>query len=165
MSNNTTAESSTLAERIGRGAQRSAVIADCVALVDSQVQAKSGLSGVAIKGAYGAVKRIKPGFISEVVEALLDEWLAAMEPFHASWRAGGGGAGFAEYMAARSDDVAEALLAVTDRRAERSKHTTVKKAYEKLRGSAKKNVAEAVPELGRLVERQLGAGASAGTAA
>jgi hypothetical protein len=49
--------------------------------------------------------------------------------------------------------VADALLSITDKKAERSKSGLVKSTYEKLRGSAKKNVEHAVPRLGKLVER------------
>ena len=43
--------------------------------------------------------------------------------------------------------MAEALLTVTDGRAQASKHGSVKGAYGKLRGSARKNVERAVPGL------------------
>jgi hypothetical protein len=49
--------------------------------------------------------------------------------------------------------VAEALLSITDARAQRAKNQAIKGAYEKLRGSAKKHVEAAVPRIGRLVEK------------
>ncbi len=144
-----------LKERLGSEPARSRVIAECVTLVDAQVRAKSGLSGLAIKGAYGSIKAIKKQFVPEVIDALLDDWLVKLQPYYEKWQAGGGS--FAELVTARSEDVAEELLAVTDARAETTRHTTARKAYQKIRGSAKKNVVEAVPELGRLLERHLGA--------
>ena len=47
----------------------------------------------------------------------------------------------------------EALLAVTDGRAQSSEHGSVKGAYTKLRGSARKNVEAAVPGLGAIIEK------------
>jgi hypothetical protein len=44
---------------------------------------------------------------------------------------------------------AEALLSVTDRRARGAKNRTLKKTYDKLRGSAHQHVAAAVPGLAR----------------
>ena len=57
------------------------------------------------------------------------------------------------YFAANSGAVAEALLAVTDGRAQKSEHGSVKGAYGKLRGSARKNVESAVPGLGQIIEK------------
>ena len=45
--------------------------------------------------------------------------------------------------------VADALLGVTDRRAAKSSHRTLRKAYEKLRPIAKGHVEEAIPGIGR----------------
>lgn len=143
-----------LKERLATEPVRSRVVSDCVDLVDQQVQSKSGLSGVAIKGAYGTIKRIKKGFVPDVIDALLDDWLDKLQPYHDTWSAGGGGT-LTEFLVARSDEVAEDLLSVTDQRAQSSSHKTAKKAYEKMRGSAKSNVIEAIPALGRLVERRL----------
>jgi hypothetical protein len=143
-----------LKERLGTEPVRSQVVTECQTLIDDQVRAKSGLTGVAIKGAYATIKRIKRGFVPEVVNALLDEWLGKLQGHYETWTAGGGG-GFADFLAARAEDVAEDLLSVTDARADKSAHKTAKKAYGKMRGSAKKQVAEAVPALGRLIERHL----------
>jgi hypothetical protein len=145
--------SQTLISRIGVPPHREGVVADCCALIDAQVKAKGGLSGIAIKGVYATVKTFKRGFVPSVVNALLDDWLGKLQPYHDKWSAGGGD--FSEFLIARSDDVAEDLLQVTDARAAKSDHGTVKKLYEKNRGSAKKNVVEAVPELARLIEKHL----------
>lgn len=147
-----------LKERLGTEPVRARMIDDCVALVEEQVKNKGGLSGIAIRTAYSAVKAIKKGFINEVVDGMLDEWLERLQPHYDTWSNGaksGGNAKFSDFLVARSDEVAESLLAVTDRRAENTKHKTAKKAYLKMRGSAKTNVVEAIPDLGRMFERRL----------
>ena len=146
-----------LFESLGAEPTRSKLIADCARLIDEEVKAKTGITGVAIKGAYGTVKRIKPRFVTETIDGLLDEWLAKIEPYHATWK-GGSEESFADFLTARSEDVADDLLSVTDGRAETTKHRTAKKAYEKIRPSAKRNVVEAVPKLGRVVEGYLRGG-------
>jgi hypothetical protein len=146
--------SQSLQERVGVDPIRPRVIAECVHLIDNTVKAKGGLSGVAIKTAYATIKTVKKGFISEVVDALLDDWLGKLDPHFQKWSAGAGGS-FSEYITARSDDVSEGLLSVTDERAEKTSHTTAKKMYQKMRGSAKKNVVDAIPDLGKLIERHL----------
>jgi hypothetical protein len=143
-----------LKEMLGKEPIRPRLVADCTNLIDAQVRAKGGLSGVAIKGAYATIKRIKKGIVPEVVNGLLDEWLDKLQVYHDTWRAGGGGV-FSEFLAARAEDVAEDMLSVTDARAERSSHTTARKAYKKMRGSAKHHVMEAVPDLARILERHL----------
>ena len=146
--------SQSLKERIGVDPIRPRVIAECVGLIDAQVKAKGGFSGLAIKAAYGTIKTIKRGFVKGVVDALLDDWLDQLQPYFERWTATGTGT-FAEHLTSRSDDVAEALLSVTDGRAERTTHTTAKKTYLKMRPSAKKNVVEAIPDLGQLIERHM----------
>lgn len=145
---------SNLKERLGVDPIRPKVVADCVALVENQVKQKGGLSGVAIKGAYGTIKRIKKGFVTEVIEALLDDWLDKIQTYYDTWSSEGSGT-LSDYLSTRSDNVAEDLLTVTDVRAQNSRHTTARKAYQKMRGSAKKHVIEAVPPLARLIERNL----------
>ena len=144
----------TLSEQITNESTRGQVVSECVSLIDTQVRGKSGFSGVAIKGAYGAVKKIKKNFVQEVIDGLLDEWIEAMEPFYDKWKNAGNG-GFSEFIGARSDDVAEALLSVTDKRAAKTKHRTAGKAYKKLRGSAHQNVSDAVPGLALVIEKHI----------
>jgi hypothetical protein len=150
-----------LKSELGREPTRPGLVADCAALIDNQVKAKRGLSGIAIKGAYGTVKAIKRGMVPDVIDALLDDWLDKLQPYYETWSASGATSGFAEYLATRSDEVAEDLLTVTDERAQNSKHKTAAKAYQKMRGSAKTNVVEAVPELARIIENHIAASANA----
>ena len=143
-----------LAEKLTQKPKREQVIADCVGLIDAEVKSKSGLSGIAVKGAYGVVKTVKPRFVAEVIDGMLDEWVAKLEPFYVSWQADGGGKGFGDYLMARRSESAEALLEVTDGRAKVSRNGSVRKMYEKMRPSAKKHVEEALPRLGAMIERQ-----------
>jgi hypothetical protein len=147
-------EQPTLSQKILSETTRPQVVTECAELIDRQVKSKTGLKGVAIKGAYGVIKAIKRGFVPRVVDSLLPEWLERLEPYYAKWLDGRAGA-FSDFVIARSDEVAEELLAVTDARAEKTDHTTAKKYYFKMRDKAKENVVEAIPELARLVERHL----------
>jgi Family of unknown function (DUF6918) len=146
----------TLVERLGSAPNREHVVADCVAMIDHQVQSKGGVGGLTIRAAYATIKAIKRGFVKDVVEALLDDWLAKLQPHHDKWSASKAGS-FADFLVARSDDVAEDLLSVTDAKAEVTKHTTAKKAYLKMRGGAKRNTIEAIPELAKIVDKYVSA--------
>lgn len=148
-----------LVEQLGKEPLRPQVVADCVELIDAQVKQK----GFVIKSAYATIKAIKKRFVPEVVDGLLDEWLEKLQPHYDRWAAGKQGT-FSDHVIARSDDVAEDLLSVTDARAQKTSHTTAKKMYLRMRDSAKRNVVEAIPELSRMIERHLAAPQPAATA-
>ena len=71
-----------LKERLGQDPQRKALVSDAIQVLDQEVADKSGLGGIAIKGAYSIVKGIKPGFVEEVVDGLLDDFLDALDPLY-----------------------------------------------------------------------------------
>ena len=141
----------TLAEQISTPQKRPGLIKDLAKLVDEEVASKGGLSGIGIKTAYGLVKAIKPGFVPDVIEGMIDDCIIKLEPIYAETVTAGGSV--ARGFSSRAPAVADALLSVTDQRAEKTTHNTAKKAYQKLRPSAKRNVEEAVPRLGELLEK------------
>src|SRR5262245_58497996 len=128
---------------------RERVVGECVTLIDEEVKSKSGLSGIAIKGAYAVVKAVKPKFVTEVVDSMLDDWVKKLQPYYDDWQKAGSSPALPEYLAGRSDEVSESLLQVTDEKAKTAKNNAVKKMYEKMRPSARKQVGEALPRLGR----------------
>ena len=142
---------------------RPKVVADCTSLVQEEVDSKGGLSGLAIKAAYAVVKAVKPGFISEALDHMLDDFVARLEPFWADAQAKNEPVG--ALMNARAGQVADALLAISDERATRSKNPNLKKAYEKLRPTGKKHVEQAVPRVGRLIQKYASSAATASAAA
>lgn len=131
--------------------KRARVVQDCLSLIDAEVADKGGISGMTIKAGYKAVKGIKPGFLQKVVHDLLPEFAAAMDPIYQE--ALEQGQPVRSYFVQNQSRLADALLAITDGRAQRTKSGVVKSAYERLRGSAKKNVEQAVPRLGALIEK------------
>ena|SRR5688572_3660509 len=143
---------SSLVEQIGQPPKRAAVIEDCVNLIDAQVKQK----GFVIKSAYATIKAIKKKFVPEVVDALLNDWLGKIQPHYDKWFATKPSS-LSDFLVARSDDVAEDLLGVTDARAEKTSHTTAKKMYFKMRDGAKKNVVEAIPDLAKMIEKHVAA--------
>lgn len=136
--------------------QRPAIIRDAVSLVDSEVSSKSGLSGMAIKAGYAAVKAVKPTLIRDAVDNLLDKFVDKLEPFFTAWETGGRSGSFESHLNGQKNAVANALLAVTDERARSVDNKTIRKTYEKLRPQGEKNVEAAVPGLGRLLQKYVG---------
>ncbi|HMJ57321.1 MAG TPA: hypothetical protein VK540_34865 [Polyangiaceae bacterium] len=141
----------TLTEVLTSDTKKAAVVEDCCSLIDEEVADKGGLSGLAIKAGYGAVKGVKPGFVKQVVTDLLPEFARVLEPIYGEAKTSN--RPVSAFFASNGGRVADALLSITDAKAQKSQSGVVKGAYERLRGTAKKNVEAAVPRLGKLIER------------
>lgn len=139
-------------EVIADAGRRRAVVHDATVVLDEEVASKSGLSGLAIKAAFAMVKAVKPGIIPETCEGLMPDFAKALDPLLAQCPAE---QKVAAYLMSREQDVVQALLGVTDARAQRTTHQTLLKAYQRLRPSAEKQVAAGLPRLSRLVEKHV----------
>ena len=128
------------------------VVADCQALVQQELSSKSGLSATALKVAYKAVTAFAPGYYQETVGVMLPDMAYQLEPFWADFNASGGSE-FGDYLVKRSEEVTEALLAITDGMASESQRPTIVKAYKAVRGSAGKNIEAALPNLGAMLQK------------
>ena len=126
-------------------------VADCQALIDGEVDGKSGISGTAVKAAYKVAATFVPGYYTETIKSILPDMLDALEPFWADFLESGT-AEFGDYLAKRGDEAADALLAVTDRMADVSGRAAIVKAYKMVRGSAGRNIEAALPALGGLLQ-------------
>jgi hypothetical protein len=137
---------------------RPQVIADCENLVDHAVADMSGVSGTAVRLAYKTVRTFDAGHIPLMIESLLPDVCSALEPYWAAFAAQfpADTGDFGGYLAAREDEVAEALLGITDERRRLSARATITKAYNTVRGSAVKHVKAALPALGALVQKYQG---------
>ena len=133
--------------------RRQQVVRDAEQLVDDEVTAKSGLTGLAIKGAMRVVKSAKPGMIHDAVDGLLDDFAARLDPYYQAWLTQGAGRPLPDYFVSRKGEVADALLGITDDRARTTRHTSLKKAYDSLRPQGKKHVEDAAAGIGRLVAK------------
>jgi hypothetical protein len=141
---------STLKEQLGAGEKRQQVIEDAMKVLDAEVADKGGLTGLAVKGGYKVVQGVRPGFVRDVVTGLLDDFLDAMDPLYQEAKQKGRPAG--AHLLENKGRMAEALLAVTDRKAQRAEGM-LKKAYDKLRPLAKGQVEAAAPRLSQLLEK------------
>lgn len=131
------------------------VVKDCCALIDSEVAGKSGISGTAVKLAYKTVSAFASGYVRHSVENLLPQIVEKLQPFWADFNESGS-SGFGDYLVKRGDEVSEALLSVTDARAEKSSRGAVIKAYRSVRGGAGKHIVAALPRVGDLVAKYAG---------
>ena len=139
-----------LKEVVADPSRRRAVVDDGVTVIEAEVADKGGLSGMAIKAAFGMVKRLRPGFVGQALNHLLDEFAGAVDPIWTECVAKGGdpAAGFT----AQGPRVTQALLGITDKRAAGGSGP-VKATYEKLRPEAVKHVQVAMPRVAGLLKK------------
>ena len=141
---------STLKEILSPPATRKQVVGDCERIIEEEVASK-GLMGIPIKAAYAVVRAIKPGFIPEVINGLLDDFADRLDPMYQAAKAKN--EPVTAYFNARAGEAAEALLGITDQRAQRAKNQMVRTAYEKLRPMAKKHTEAAIPRVAKLIAK------------
>src|ERR1700732_2268752 len=91
------------------------VVADCEELVTNQVGEMSGVTGAAVKLAYNTVRRVDANHIHAMIETILPNVADALAPYWAQFSAEftPSSGDFGGYLAAREEEVAEALLAIT----------------------------------------------------
>jgi hypothetical protein len=142
-----------LADTLLKPETRPNLIRDCVVMVDDEINSKGGLSGMAIKTGYVAVKTFKASIITEAIEGMIDDMVKNLEPFWDEYEKGGKSGSFDSFVNGRAPAVADALLKISDDRAATTHHQTLKKVYEKLRPTGKKNVEQAVPRVGKVVSK------------
>jgi hypothetical protein len=137
---------------------RPKVVEECVQLVDAEVKAKKGLTGKVIQMGYKAFTSLKPGIVKKATEHLLDDFTRVLDGHYDSYLTADPGKRepFPVWARKRDSRIADDLLKVTDDIIARSDKRVIRKIYDSLRGTAQRNVAEAVPAVGRLVLRHLG---------
>lgn len=130
--------------------KRQTLVADLTNLLDTQVSSIGGVSGMAIKAGYAAIKGISPRYCAGAIERLLPESFAALEPI---WEEGLNTGDAVGYLSQNRSRTADLLLSITDIRIQKSSNSTIKGVYNKLRSSVKKHVEEAVPGLAQVIDK------------
>jgi hypothetical protein len=133
-----------LSDQILRPDAKPHVIDGCCKLIEREVSNKRGFSGAAVKAGFAVVTKVKPGFVREVVTALLPEFVESLDPLYEECASEA--EVFARKVTSERSRAAEALLGVTDRRIGGAR-PAVQRAYEKLRPNARENVEAAIPGL------------------
>lgn len=145
-----------VADRLLDRDRRPEVIKDCVALVDSEVASKKGVTGMMIKGGYKAFKTMKPRIVPEAVDHLLDDFAPILDRHYEEFQAQEGASDFAGWAVQRDETIADDMLKVTDEKIERSDSGALKKIYKGLRNIAKNQVTAAVPGIASIILKYVG---------
>lgn len=121
-----------------------------VALVDQELRAAEGVTGVTLRAGRALLEKAKPGFLERVMLRLWPDLARALDPFYQE--AVRSGAPLTDAFRSRAGEVAEAIVGVADAHAERTESDVVKGTYAKLRGPARRQIESAAPKLGELVQ-------------
>jgi hypothetical protein len=138
-----------LTEAIADRQRRRTIVDDCVILIDAEVADKRGLGGVAIKAAFKAVKRIRPGMVGMAMDGLLDDFAVQLDTYWVDCNATEEAP--RAYFSRRGPDVANSLLGVTDARAAQNNNRVLTKAYRSLRPKAIDHICAAMPRFADLL--------------
>lgn len=134
--------------------KRDAVVADLTDFADATVAKQSGITGTAIKATVAAARKVDANIVSKGVNRMLPDVLGDLQPhwqaFHAE-----GATDFGAFLAGRSSQVVDSLMAIADRNAESITMAPLAKAYNGLRGKAAKVIEPEVPELGRILQKHM----------
>ena len=130
------------------------VLADSLRVLDEEVAKRSGIGGMAIKGAYKVVKNIQGGRILEkAVGVLIPEFIDKVDPYYRRFQEDGGGKTWEEFLRPHYLTLSDELLSVTDRKIRETANRAVRGTYDKLRPRARKEVVASMPALTRMMER------------
>jgi len=124
------------------------LVDDCTALVAAEMKNK----GMAMRTAFKLVQKTKPDILERTVRELMPEFIRAIEPCYTDYRARDLD-DFRAYLVAHDTEVADSVLTVTDRRAERIANRAIRSAYDRVRGRARREIVEAMPELATIIAK------------
>jgi len=136
-------------DAIADPARRAAMIADGIVELEAELDARSGVTAMAMRAGYKTLRKVRPDMIESNLQRLLPRWAPVLDPYVEAGRASGDVVG---HFQANAPAIAEGLLGVTDQRAAEANNALAVKAYQKLRPKAKDQVVAGMPRLARLVE-------------
>ncbi len=145
----------TLKDTLLEKLDRAVVLDDCVELVEGEVSASKGASGLVIKGGYKAFKKLKPGIVRDAMDALLEPLVDILDRHYTDFEAdkAAQAQGLVAWITQRKEAVAEDILGLGDAAVELSDKKVVKKTYKAVRKVGRKNVVAAVPAIGEMMQK------------
>lgn len=144
----------TLSEQLLDDAHYGQLIEDCVALIESHVASKKGLSGAGVKTAFKVLKSVKKGILNKACRFLMPDFAVALDPIYEDFKATDE-MNFSAFLERDPQPAVDALLGVTDSKVASLDNPTVQKVYGKLRGGAEAEVMAALPGLGAVASKYI----------
>lgn len=145
-----------LRDRIMHGPREATVVRECAHMIESFLAGAGGMKGFTLRSALHTAQRARPDLLEQSSRRLLPEFLEALEPYYQDWDPTLE-SDFAAQLMRHKDAACDAILAVTDARAQRSSNRVVTSIYSRMRDGARKDVERVFPELATLIGRELDA--------
>ncbi|MDD7582047.1 DUF6918 family protein [Corynebacterium sp. 32222D000AT] len=135
--------------------RRNSTVSDLEKLADKIIDSQTGISGFALKAALKAATKVRPNVLAQAIDRLLPDVLGELEGYWQEF-SGSNSDDFGVFLAPRSQQVTDSLLAVADQHAEKVNNATLAKAYQSLRGKAAGLLEPYVTDMGQILQRNLG---------
>ena len=133
---------------------RDTAVARITGVVEQQIARRKGLSGAGLRTALKMAKSNRPDMLPTVINRLLPHFCEALEPYFQQFQASDE-TDFQHFVMQRESELTEAMLSVTDGRAEQTQKKTFKRMYKQLRGTAGDELSAALPDIAALVQARL----------
>lgn len=143
----------TLRDVVSDPEQRPRIADDAVREVALAIGSRTGIKGAAAQFGLEAINRIRPGFLARQVEELLPAMADAIEPWWATGRSRGDAPA---WLKANANQVADALLTVTDAHVAEAHDQAAIAVYQRLRSAAPQRIAAEMPRIATFVTRWVG---------
>ncbi|MGM0576056.1 MAG: DUF6918 family protein [Myxococcota bacterium] len=145
----------TLAGRLLSDAVRPKLLDDVVRLVDAELSRWSSLRGLALRAAYGASERVRPGWLRAVMDDLLDDLVHALEPAYAAWLDGDGPERFSRHVLEDGPAVTDRFAGVVDRHVPRARTPGFDALRARIRSRLRARVLDALPRATWVLDRHV----------
>lgn len=123
-------------------------------MVDNTVSEQSGITGMAIKGAVAAAKKVDADIVSKGINRALPDLLGEMESYWQEFETSPQ-ENFGTYLAGNDKEVADSILGVADRNADQVNNPALVKTYNSLRSKIAKIIEPQIPELARILQKHM----------
>ena len=123
-------------------------------LLEQQVKSKSGLSGMAMKAAFAALRARKPDIAERAAKSLLPDFAKALDPIHAEFKRSKA-SDFGSYLQQHGAPAAQRMTEIIDARISSSPNKAAKAFYQRFKGSLQTETEQLMPALGALLTRHL----------
>ncbi|MEM7092123.1 MAG: hypothetical protein AAF567_03910 [Actinomycetota bacterium] len=140
----------TLVDAVADPDRRARIARDAVGEAEAAVRSRPGLRGMASRMGLETINRLRPDFLARQVEHLLPAWADAVDPWWAEGLQNGDAPG---WLNRHADEIARALLDVTDQHVETAEDEAAVEVYRHLREVAPDRIAAEMPRISRFVDR------------
>lgn len=133
--------------------RRPGVVSDLTSLAERGISEQSGVTGIAIKGAVAAAKKMNGDIVPASINRFLPLILGALQPFATDAAATGKADAFGDYLAAHQSEVCEALITLAESNIGDVKNPAVVKVFGTIKDKAERIIGPSLGELGSILQR------------